>query len=393
MQTTKSTTFTMALIWFGASVSIAEILVGTLFAPLGLMKGLAAIVIGHIIGGFLMYLAGIIGARTQKSAMDTTKIAFGTKGSILFSTLNIVQLVGWTAVMIATGMSTAKALVALDDWLWGLILGALIFCWIFIGLKNVNKINIVAMGLLFLCTLLLSINIFQGDIAYTGTGHMPFGLAIELSAIMPLSWLPLVADYTRNAQHPERATKVAVGVYLLGSSWMYIIGLGAALFTAQSDMGQILLQSSLKTFGLIVVLFSTTTTTLLDVHSAGVSATSIWNTLSERTIAIIVCILGTALAIFTPIREYESFLLFIGSVFAPMAAVLITNFFLLKQDFHTQNFAYLNLGIWLLGFIFYRYLITLKLSIGTTLPSIAATMLLCIAVHKLYRKFGTISGK
>ncbi len=383
MTSVKTTTFSMSLIWFGAAVSIAEIVVGTLFAPLGFAKGFAAIVIGHIIGGFLLYLAGLIGAQTQKSAMDTVKTAFGAKGSVLFSSLNIVQLVGWTAVMIVTGISTANALWALGDVLWGIILGGLIFCWIFIGLKNVSKINAVAMLLLFILTIALSVSIFQSNVAYVGTGQMPFGVAIELSAIMPLSWLPLIADYTRNAQNPIKATRASVGVYLLGSTWMYTIGLGAALFTAQSDMGQILLHSGLGIFGLIIVLFSTTTTTLLDVHSAGVSAVSIWKKLSETKTAIVVCALGTVLAIFTPIREYETFLYFIGSVFAPMAAVLITNFFLLKNDYHTKDFAYLNLGVWLVGFVFYRYLKTLDLSVGTTLPAIVATMALCFIVNKV----------
>ncbi len=386
MSSEKSTTFTMSLVWFGASVSMAEILVGTLFAPLGFAKGFAAIVIGHIIGGFLLYLAGVIGARTQKSSMDTVKIAFGDKGSLLFSCLNVVQLIGWTAVMIVTGMSTANALVPLGTAVWGCVLGVLILLWIFIGFKNFSKINISAMALLFLLTVVLSINLFQGDGDYTGTAHMPFGVAIELSAIMPLSWLPLIADYTRHAEKPSIATKTAVGVYLLGSTWMYTIGLGAALFTGQSDMGQMLLHSSLGVFGLVIVLFSTTTTTVLDVHSAGVSAVSMWGGLSEKYVGIIVCLVGTALAVFTPIREYESFLYFIGSVFAPMAAVLITSFFLLKQDYHTKNFAMLNLGIWLAGFAFYRYLKTLDLTVGTTLPAIAATALLCVVVNKCFGK-------
>ena len=37
---TKSTVFGNSLIWFGAAVSIAEILTGTLFAPLGFGKAL-----------------------------------------------------------------------------------------------------------------------------------------------------------------------------------------------------------------------------------------------------------------------------------------------------------------------------------------------------------------
>ena len=95
--------FENGLIWFGAGVSIAEILTGTYLAPLGMGKGLAAILIGHIIGCLMLFLAGVIGGRVRKSAMETVKMSFGQKGSILFAVLNVLQLVGWTAIMIYDG--------------------------------------------------------------------------------------------------------------------------------------------------------------------------------------------------------------------------------------------------------------------------------------------------
>ena len=50
MEEKRTSVFENSLIWFGAAVSIAEILTGTYFAPLGFTKGLLAILIGHIIG-------------------------------------------------------------------------------------------------------------------------------------------------------------------------------------------------------------------------------------------------------------------------------------------------------------------------------------------------------
>ena len=101
MQTKKSSNLAIALIWFTAAISMAEILTGTWFAPLGWEQGLIAIVVGHFIGGSMFFCAGYIGARTQKSAMQTVQISFGEKGSGLFSLLNAMQLMGWTAVMIS----------------------------------------------------------------------------------------------------------------------------------------------------------------------------------------------------------------------------------------------------------------------------------------------------
>ena len=96
----KTSVFENGLIWFGAGVSIAEILTGTYLAPLGLINGIAAVLLGHLIGCAMMFAAGLIGARTRKSAMETVKMSFGQKGGLLFSALNVLQLVGWTGIMI-----------------------------------------------------------------------------------------------------------------------------------------------------------------------------------------------------------------------------------------------------------------------------------------------------
>ncbi len=65
---------------------------------------------------------------------------------------------------------------------------------------------------------------------------MTFGAAVELAVAMPLSWLPLISDYTRDAEKPVQATWVSVIVYGLVSCWMYVIGMGAAIFTGEYDI-------------------------------------------------------------------------------------------------------------------------------------------------------------
>lgn len=83
----KTSNFENGLIWFGAGVSIAEIITGTYFAPLGFKNGLMAILIGHLIGAVLLYMAGLIGGMSEKSAMETVKMSFGQKGGLFFCTL------------------------------------------------------------------------------------------------------------------------------------------------------------------------------------------------------------------------------------------------------------------------------------------------------------------
>lgn len=99
---------------------------------------------------------------------------------------------------------------------------------------------------------------------------------------MPLSWLPLISDYTREAAKPVRATAVSVVTYSIVSIFMYTIGMGAALFTGESDIASILVKAGLGVVGLLIVIFSTVTTTFLDAYSAGVSCVSITSKIKEN---------------------------------------------------------------------------------------------------------------
>ena len=165
----------LGLIWFGAAISIAEILTGTLFAPLGFSQGILAIVIGHLIGCGLFFLVGLIGAKSEKTAMESVKIAFGEKGAIIFTFLNILQLIGWTAVMISQGAGASSEVFSSNSTnMWSIIIGILIIIWILIGIKNLEKINIISMSVLFILTLILSFNIFKDRRTFLWSGNRTF---------------------------------------------------------------------------------------------------------------------------------------------------------------------------------------------------------------------------
>ena len=371
-----------ALIWFGAGVSIAEILTGTYFSSLGFGRGLAAILVGHVIGCIMLFLAGVIGGTSRKSAMETTKSSFGSKGGLLFAILNVLQLVGWTAIMIYDGALAADGIFSAGRWVWCLIIGLLIIVWILIGITNLGKLNTVAMVLLFLLTIVLCRVIFFSGNVITSVpdDSLSFGAAVELAVAMPLSWLPLISDYTREAKEPVKATAVSAVVYGLVSCWMYIIGMGASLFTEESDIAQILLKAGLSIAGLLIIVFSTVTTTFLDAYSAGISSESVLAKLKGNHAAIAVTIIGTIAAILFPMDDITNFLYLIGSVFAPMIAVQIADFFILHRDRKESDFDWRSLILWFIGFVIYRMLMKVDLPVGNTLPDMVITAVLCCLI-------------
>ena len=382
----KTSVFENSLIWFGAAVSIAEILTGTYFASLGFLKGLFAIVLGHIVGCILLFLAGMIGAKTQKSAMDTVKISFGTKGGIFFAILNILQLFGWTGIMIYDGASATQGILPIGHFIWCMVIGGLILVWILIGVKNLGKLNAIAMSALFLMTIILSFIIFKGGIVFNkGDNSMSFGAAMELSIAMPLSWLPLISDYTKEAKEPVKATAASSIVYGFVSIWMYIIGMSAALFTMESDIAKILLKAGLGIMGLFIVVLSTVTTTFLDVYSAGVSTESIFSKIKSKWVAVAVTVIGTLGAIVLPMDDITGFLYLIGSVFAPMIAIQIADFFILKISNDKKLFSIKNIIIWVIGFIIYRILMKFDTPIGSTIPSMLITIFVSVTVNNVFK--------
>ena len=210
-----------------------------------------------------------------------------------------------------------------------------------------------------------------------------FGAAVELSVAMPLSWLPLISDYTKDAKEPVKASFVSAVVYGVISCWMYLIGMGAALFTGESDITRILLKAGLGIVGLFVVVLSTVTTTFLDAWSAGISSKSVSKKLNGKWIAVIATVIGTVGAIVFPMENITDFLYLIGSVFAPMIAVQLATFFVLKEDSSSQGFDVVNLVVWLVGFIIYRLLMNVDIIVGNTLVDIMITMVICIIVNKI----------
>ncbi|WP_407436136.1 putative hydroxymethylpyrimidine transporter CytX [Treponema sp.] len=385
---TKNEIVQNSLVWFGAGVSIAEIITGTYFAPLGFAKGFLTILAGHIIGCALFFLCGLIGAKTRKTAMGTVENSFGKTGSKFFAILNVLQLVGWTAIMIYDGSMATAEIFSIKPFVWCIIIGALIFVWILCGVKDLGWINRAVMGLLFVLSLVLCAVILKNGKTQNAAvfESLSFGLALELSIAMPLSWLPLISDYTKNAENHVGVTLGSTLTYGITSVWMYVIGMVAAIFTGEGNIVAIMVKSGLGVVALVILIMSTVTTTFLDSWSAGISSESIAKKLNGKTVALIVTVVGTVAAILYPMDNITDFLYLIGSVFAPMAAIQIADFYILKRSSEEKKVDVINAIIWIIGFIVYRLLMRVDIIIGNTIPAILIVIALCVAVRKVSKK-------
>lgn len=402
-------------LWAGAAVSLAEIWAGGLLVPLGFVSGLLAVLVGHLIGNTPLALGGIIGSRAGIPSMVSVRPSFGIRGSYFASILNVIQLVGWTGVMLWIGGQAAQAVWGFPGWGfrgWVLVGGIVTTFWALAGQRCWRWLQRVAVsGLIALCcvmTYLVFLKYGWGRLTEVPPrGGMPLMAGIDLVIAMPISWLPLVCDYSRFARGSSPAFWGTWIGYFLVSSWMYVIGLGAAVATG-SETPDAMVMELMVSWGLvipalIIVLFSTFTTTFLDIYSTAISSMNVWPGLGQARGVASCGVLGTALAMILPATAYEGFLLFIGSVFCPLFGVVLADYFILRRGsydlealYRGEAYWYLGgfnpwaFGAWAVGFGLY-HLLQRTTSIGASIPSlVAAGILYLLLMRSVGLGFGGI---
>lgn len=94
---------------------------------------------------------------------------------------------------------------------------------------------------------------------------------------------------------------------------------------------------------------------------------------------------GLFVALFTPIEQYETFLYAIGSVFGPLFAILLSDYFVFKKE-EIESSLSLHIGalvVWGMGVTLYYQFVTLDLPLGSTLPTMLATSIIFIITKKV----------
>ncbi|MBR2470770.1 MAG: cytosine permease [Fibrobacter sp.] len=376
--------FTNAVIWFGVAVSVSEIEagieIGAEAAPGSLWLPL---VLGHVIGGIFLFFVGLIGARIRLNAMETTASVYGSYGSKFFASLNLFQLVAWIAVLNAQGATVLAGLhLPISFPLTCVVLAVLIALWVFVGLRRFAKVTTVVMAVLTVLLVALTVKLFGTSSIFadipsasgvnSAADHsLGFWSIFEISMALPLSWLPVISDYTKDVEKPVRATAVSAIAYTVASFWMYLIGLEIASAGVGNDIAQAILLAGLGIPGIIIVVLSTVTTNFLAANSAGESAKAVVHKLNPKITGVVVSAISAVLAISGIMDHYISFLYLIASVFAPMAAVLLVSFFLDKQGRTGKAFWLWNLFAWLAGFVVYQVTVHLEsVFLGPTLISV-----------------------
>ncbi|NNB11750.1 putative hydroxymethylpyrimidine transporter CytX [Pseudomonas fragi] len=379
-------------LWFSLGIGLMVLQTGALLAPgLGLSGSLLAIFFGTLVGVSLLASVGVIGSDTGLSSMAALKLSLGSRGAMLPAMLNVLQLIGWGSFEIIVMRDAASLLGARafgegsalsNPLLLTLLFGALATLLAVSGpLTFVRKIlRKWGIWLLLGACLWLTWSLFaKADLpalwAQKGDGSLPFAVGFDIAIAMPLSWLPLIADYSRFGKRAKSVFGGTAVGFFIGNFWLMSLGVAYTLaFAPSGEVNALLLALAGAGLGipLLLILLDESENAFADIHSAAVSG-GILLRLKVEHLALAIGVVCTLIACFAPLAQYQNFLLLIGSVFAPLFGVVLVDHFILRKRSARVTPTLLrwsSLLAWLGGVVTYHLLANLLPDVGATLPAL-----------------------
>ncbi len=393
-----------ASLWFSLGVGLLVMQVGAYLMPaLGTQEAALAIVAGSILGAGLLGWVAKIGCDSGLASAGLMHAVYGRTFARLPIVLNIVQLIGWgtfelvvmrdasVAIGRQSGAMAASYWPVLATLLWGGVITLLISGSMVQLVRRVIArvaLPLVVLSLLWLSWQFLGLAQAQGFEQLwqrRGEGGMGVMPALDLVIAMPISWLPLVADYARHGKSGGAALRGTWTGYALANMWCYALGVLVALTLPSQDLVTALLLAQGGLIALSLILIDEVDNAYGDAYSGAVSAHSLLPRWSVRQWGLGVAVVCTLLALVLPMHSLEPFLLLLSSVFVPLFGVILG-----RLAFGADTTAALQragkahaapIAIWLAGIAFYHLLPKLAPTLGSALPTLVLSFALAWATR------------
>jgi nucleobase:cation symporter-1, NCS1 family len=408
------------LLWTNLGISLL-VLVASAYFGLSLKQALLATLLGGLIGNAMLGVAAFIGADARVPTMVLQRAPLGQRGSYLATGLNVLQCLGWsvfeiTVIAVAAGALSERLFGVHLVWMWKLVFGALGLVLALLGpigfvRRYVRRVGIwaVAASIVYLGVWIVR-NGHVGRLWHQGGHGGSFWLGVDLVIALTVSWVPLVADYTRFSR-TRRAAFFGAGLgYLLPTFFQF--GFGAVLVLSHPAIAgptDVLTTVAAGGVGSVLALLALTVDetdeAFANIYSTAVSLQNYVPRVSQRLLIVIVSVAATAISLGINLTRYQQFLLLLGAFFVPLFGVLLADWLVAGRHYtpaHVFGGPQWRPGMilsWLVGFAVYEWLAQTQglgfwsrwlsdlhppsAGIGASLPGFAASFCLSLAVARI----------
>jgi putative hydroxymethylpyrimidine transporter CytX len=395
------------VLWADFGVGLLVLLAGSALVPgLGIGEALLAILAGTVVGATMLGLAGVVGSDNGVPSMVSLRPSFGLRGSYLPSLINVVQLVGWGAfeivIMAQASSRLSQSVLGVSSYplwavVWGLVTIALALGGPLVLVRQWLEragIWIVLVTASWMAVYVVTHADFAALAGRHGDGSMTFAQAVDLVVAMPISWLPLVADFNRFARSSRSSFWGTVSGFAVSNVLFYTLGVMLILVLPTTGLIGSIMTVAFGTAGLALLLGDETDNAFADVYSAAISIKNVLPALSTRVLVSAIGGLCLAIALTVDLGRFQSFLYLVGSLFTPLFGVLFADYFILRRRSYAPADLYPVAGTgadpgginpiavlsWGCGIATYLAETAYVGWLGGTLPSLAVSLVVYLAV-------------
>jgi putative hydroxymethylpyrimidine transporter CytX len=387
------TGFSHTSLWFSLGVGLLVIQIGAYLVPaMGTQDALLAILLGSLLGSGLVAWVAKLGCDTGLSSAGLMHQVYGSGFAKLPIVLNVIQLVGWTSFELVIMREGTLAMgekhfawsgnyLVMATLFWGSILTLLMASSMLGLVRNfVSRFGLplVVLSLAWLTWQFLGVLQTQDVSAFwnrPGNNSMGFLSAIDLVIAMPVSWLPLVADYARHGKNSRTAMSATWLGYAIANIWCYSLGV-LVVSVSSPDINLVstllLAQGGLLALGLILI--DELDNAYGDVYSASLNSHSLFSRWSIKQWGLLIAAGCTLLAIVLPMHSLEPFLLMLSSVFIPLYGVILGRAGKAPLSNESRSIYLVPALIWLAGIAVFHLSAQFTPQWGSALPSLAVSL-------------------
>jgi NCS1 family nucleobase:cation symporter-1 len=411
--------FDYFILWSSLAVGLLVLQAGGILVPgLSLVEVVPIVVLGSVIGSLMLALGGGLGSRYGIPTMVSLRASLGLKGSYVPAIINAFQLVAWTAFEILIMANSALAVTgsfagSYTIYLWIAVFAGFCFLLCIGGPLVVVRqwLEKFAIWITFATAAFLTyavITRFPQLFTLPGNGSLSMALALDYVIAMPISWWPLISDYTRFSRNERGAFLGTFTGYTFANSWFYALGaflvLAFNVYTAPQIVSAIV-SITFGTLALVLLVVDETDNCFADIYSGAVSIQNVSPKTKQWKLFTGITLISVVLAALMPQNwqgAYQGFLLLIGAVFVPLLGVLSMDFYIIKKrqyelkDFYSSenSFKITSMVSWLAGIVVYFIMYSFT-QLGSSIPSfiISAAVLYILKSERAERFLTSLRGR